>query len=164
MSIILELFQNIPFILTINICSLVNLYNFPGIKGSFSVHSNDTVYALSFKTRKIKSFYIICFIINGSWLHTKRFYSFFLWWFLCNQAQRNKDVPWNCSHFRRDAPMWLWISGASDVIGPHVNMTVANELTWHLLTPVFYLHYSNILLCRTHTRLCKDAMHNRLML
>lgn len=75
-----------------------------------------------------------------------------------------QNVPWNCSLFRCDAPMWLWIFGVSEVIGPHVNMRIAIETYLTPSTPLYYLHYSNISLCRTHTQLCKDAMHNRLML
>lgn len=100
------------------------------------------LYALSLiKTRSETQiqFYIICFI-NGSWLQTKCFFSSFFLnddFYAIKHNGTKENVPWNCSLFRRDAPMWLWIFWVSEAIGPHVNMRIAIGLTRHLLLPYF---------------------------
>lgn len=86
------------------------------------------------ETQHSKAFTLYALLMDHGFRH--KVFSLFLQLFLCNQAQWNKDVPWNCSFlffiffFRRDAPMWFWIFGwVIGVIGPHVNMRIAIELT-----------------------------------
>lgn len=55
---------------------------------------------------------------------------------------------------------FFWVSG---VIGPHVNMMDSHRTYLTPSTPVFYLHYSNViyiffrLVEHRHTQLCKDC-------
>lgn len=76
----------------------------------------------------LKAFYIVCFI-NGSWLQTKVFFFLVLYddfyaikhngTKMCHGIVHFLDVMLLCG-------CGFWVS---DVIGPHVNMRIAIELT-----------------------------------